>query len=198
MTRELQRSRLRRLQALSRGFAYMKLTEVLAGIGAEQQSGLSGGARGHGRGPRLAQGEAGRPLRRRSRGHAPTGRSFVGGRQAEGRGRGRGARRPVQADGPVFQVSNARQALALIAANFYRKPARRADAARRHRHQREDHHHLAAGGDLRRGRRGHRPHRHHRAPASRAARSSPPTPRPTRSRCTRSSARWSTPAPTRW
>jgi UDP-N-acetylmuramoyl-L-alanyl-D-glutamate--2,6-diaminopimelate ligase len=33
------------------------------------------------------------------------------------------AQRPVQADGPVFQVANARQALALIAPNFYRKPA---------------------------------------------------------------------------
>ena len=70
---------------------------------------------------------------------------------------GRGARSRWRLKVPVFTGrARARKALALIAANFYGKPGARADAARRHRHQRQDHHHLPAGGDLRGGRRGHR------------------------------------------
>ena len=99
----------------------MKLTEVLAGIGAEQQSGSRAS---------LEVTSIAHDSRKVTPGTlfvaipgaTSDGANFVG--EAKQKGAvAVVAQRQVQADGPVFQVANARQALALIASNFYRKPA---------------------------------------------------------------------------
>src|SRR5215831_19962383 len=98
----------------------MKLTEVLAGIGAEQQSGSRASLEVTGVANDSRKVKPG-DLFVAIPGAVADGASFV----AEAKQKGAVAvvaQRPVQADGPVFQVANARQALALIASNFYRKP----------------------------------------------------------------------------
>jgi UDP-N-acetylmuramoyl-L-alanyl-D-glutamate--2,6-diaminopimelate ligase len=99
----------------------MKLTDVLAGVGAEQQSGsrasldVTGVAHDS---RKVKPGDLFVALP----GAAVDGANFA----TEARQTGAVAvvaQRPVQVDGPVFTVQNARLALAGIAANFYRKPA---------------------------------------------------------------------------
>src|SRR4030095_5948590 len=99
----------------------MKLTEVLAGIGAEQQSGSRASLEVTGVAHDSRKVKPG-DLFVAIPGATSDGASFV----AEAKQKGAVAvvaQRPVQAEGPVFQVPNTRQALALIAANLYRKPA---------------------------------------------------------------------------
>src|SRR5215831_15003238 len=98
----------------------MKLTEVLAGIGAEQQSGSRASLEVSGVAHDSRKVKPG-DLFVAIPGATADGASFVGDAKQKG-AVAIVAQRPVQADGPVFQVPNARQALALIAANFYRKP----------------------------------------------------------------------------
>jgi len=100
----------------------MKLTEVLAGIGAEQQSGSRASLEITGVAHDSRKVKAG-DLFVAIPGATSDGANFV----AEAKQKGAVAvvaQRPVQADGPVFQVSNARQALALIASNYYRPRCR--------------------------------------------------------------------------
>jgi len=99
----------------------MKLTEVLAGIGAEQQSGSRASLEITGVAHDSRKVKPG-DLFVAVPGATADGANFVPDAKQKG-AIAVVAQRPVQADGPVFQVSNARQALALIAANFYRKPA---------------------------------------------------------------------------
>ena len=99
----------------------MKLTEVLAGIGAEQQSGSRASLEVTGVAHDSRKVKAG-DLFVAVPGATTDGANFV----ADAKQKGAVAvvaQRAVQADGPVFQVPNARQSLALIASNFYRKPA---------------------------------------------------------------------------
>src|SRR5678816_3661553 len=99
----------------------MKLTEVLAGIGAEQQSGSRASLEITGVAHDSRKGKPG-DLFVAIPGATSDGATFVAGAKQKG-AVAVVAQRPVQAEGPVFQVPNTRQALALIAANFYRKPA---------------------------------------------------------------------------
>ena len=93
------------------------------GCGAEQQSGASGVARGDRRAARLAQGEAGGSLRRRA-GATSDGASFVAEAKEKGAVAVVVAASRCRSTVPVFQVPNARaRRCALIAANFYSKPA---------------------------------------------------------------------------
>ncbi len=99
----------------------MKLTEVLAGIGAEQQSGSRASLDVTGVAHDSRKVKPG-DLFVAVPGATSDGANFA----AEAKQKGAVAvlvQRPVQVDGPVFQVPNARAALALVAANFYRKPA---------------------------------------------------------------------------
>ncbi|MGZ6164455.1 MAG: Mur ligase family protein, partial [Myxococcaceae bacterium] len=99
----------------------MKLTEVLAGIGAEQQSGSRASLEVTGVAHDSRKVKPG-DLFVAVPGATSDGANFA----AEAKQKGAVAvlvQRPVQVDGPVFQVPNARAALALVAANFYRKPA---------------------------------------------------------------------------
>ena len=99
----------------------MKLTEVLAGIGAEQQSGSRASLEVTGVAHDSRKVKPG-DLFVAIPGATSDGANFVGDAKQKG-AIAVVAQRPVQADGPIYQVANARQALALISANFYRKPA---------------------------------------------------------------------------
>jgi UDP-N-acetylmuramoyl-L-alanyl-D-glutamate--2,6-diaminopimelate ligase len=99
----------------------MKLTDVLAGVGAEQQSGSRASLEVTGVAHDSRKVKAG-DLFVALPGAAVDGANFA----AEARQKGAVAvvaQRPVQLEGPVFTVQSARLALAGIAANFYRKPA---------------------------------------------------------------------------
>jgi UDP-N-acetylmuramoyl-L-alanyl-D-glutamate--2,6-diaminopimelate ligase len=99
----------------------MKLTDVLAGVGAEQQSGSRASLEVTGVAHDSRKVKAG-DLFVALPGAAVDGANFA----AEARQKGAVAvvaERPVQLEGPVFTVQSARLALAGIAANFYRKPA---------------------------------------------------------------------------
>jgi len=99
----------------------MKLTDVLAGIGAEQQSGSRASLDVTGIAQDSRKVKPG-DLFVALPGTTVDGANFA----AEAKQKGAVAvvaQRPVQVDGPVYTVTSARAALAGIAANFYRKPA---------------------------------------------------------------------------
>jgi UDP-N-acetylmuramoyl-L-alanyl-D-glutamate--2,6-diaminopimelate ligase len=99
----------------------MKLTDVLAGVGAEQQSGSRASLDVTGVAHDSRKVKAG-DLFVALPGAVVDGANFA----SEAKEKGAVAvvaQRPVQVEGPVFTVPNARLALASIAANFYGKPA---------------------------------------------------------------------------
>ena len=124
----------------------------------------------------------------------------AGDRARRGRRSCRSSRRRPASRVPWAVVDDARLALALLAAAFYRHPSARDAGRRHHRHQRQDDDGVSRRVDLRS--RGHplRRARHGRATASATRCARRRARRPKRRTCSGCCARWSTAAaaPARW
>ena len=155
----------------------MRLGALLDGLGSRH----GGGGRRRRRGARASRSTRARvgpgdALRRARRAARPTAARHVADAVARGaRGGRRGRRRSTRRTSP--RGARARSRAALLGARGGapgRRPERRAHAGRRHRHQRQDHHHVSARVDL--ARRGASPGR--RSARSRTASPAPSRPAP--------------------